>query len=269
MSSSNFNPQTSTQAINRSGFAYFFYGLKLCFSPGIRRFVFIPMLLNILLFGGGLYYLYINFEDWINKWILSLPDYLSWIGVVIEPLLVLTLVALFSYFFSTISNILAAPFNGLLAEKLEIRLTGHSPNDDSLFSMLKDVPRILAREWTKLKYYIPKAIGLFILLFIPLIGQTLGPILWFLFSAWMMAIQYCDYPFDNHKISFEDMKSDLRQDKFTAYSFGSLVAICTMIPLLNLIVMPVAVCGATAMWVEKYKIKHPQHARIEEHTSDS
>ncbi|EOT4395614.1 hypothetical protein ACNDZN_003296, partial [Escherichia coli] len=29
-----------------------------------------------------------------------------------------------------------------------------------------------------------------------------------------------------------------------------------MIPLLNLFIMPVAVCGATAMWVDCYRDKH-------------
>ncbi|PZL88178.1 sulfate transporter CysZ, partial [Pantoea graminicola] len=27
----------------------------------------------------------------------------------------------------------------------------------------------------------------------------------------------------------------------------------TMIPVLNLVIMPVAVCGATAMWVDRYR----------------
>lgn len=58
----------------------------------------------------------------------------------------------------------------------------------------------MKREWQKLAWYLPRAIVLLILYFIPGIGQTVAPVLWFLFSAWMLAIQYCDYPFDNHKV---------------------------------------------------------------------
>lgn len=250
---------------SRSGFGYFFYGLKLCRQPGIRRFVIFPLLINFILFGGALFALFTYAESWLESWITTLPNYLSWLSFIIEPLMVIALIALFSYFFSTVSNWIAAPFNGLLAEKLEIILTGEKPNDDSLFSMVKDTPRILHREWVKLKYYIPKAIGLIILLFIPVVGQTLGPVLWFLFSAWMMAIQYCDYPFDNHKVTFDKMKQDLRADKASSYSFGSLVAVVTMIPVLNLFVMPIAVCGATAMWIEKYKVLNPKNQAIHEH----
>ncbi|TKG02054.1 sulfate transporter CysZ, partial [Vibrio lentus] len=77
--------------------------------------------------------------------------------------------------------------------------------------------------------------------------------LWFIFTAWMLAIQYADYPFDNHKIKFDDMRNILKQKQGKTYSFGALVSVFTTIPILNLIVVPVAVCGATAMWVVEFK----------------
>lgn len=106
----------------------------------------------------------------------------------------------------------------------------------------------MAREWRKLMYYLPRALLLLALYFVPGIGQTVAPVLWFLFSAWMLAIQYCDYPFDNHKVSFADMRRALRQHKTDNLQFGALVSLFTMIPILNLVILPVAVCGATAMW---------------------
>ncbi|KOO02193.1 sulfate transporter CysZ [Vibrio nereis] len=239
----------------RSGFGYFFYGLELALTPGIRRFVLFPLLTNILLVGGALFYLFSNLDSWINQMMGQLPDFLSWLSYILWPILVLTILATFSYFFSTLANFIAAPFNGLLAEKVEEHLTKQRVNEDGMLAVVKDVPRVLAREWRKLVYVLPKAIGLFLLLLIPGLGQTLGPVLWFVFTAWMLAIQYCDYPFDNHKVSFNDMRYSLKQKQGKAYGFGALVAFFTTIPLLNLIVMPVAVCGATAMWVNEFKNK--------------
>ncbi|CAM3654294.1 sulfate transporter CysZ [Vibrio aquimaris] len=238
---------------HRSGFGYFFYGLQLAVTPGIRQFVILPLLANVLLVGGALFYLFSHLDTWIEHFIGQLPSFLSWLTYILWPLLVLTILATFSYFFSTLANFVAAPFNGLLAEKVEEHLTGKKVNDDNMLAVLKDTPRVLAREWRKLIYVLPKAIGLFILLLIPGLGQTIGPIVWFAFSAWMLAIQYCDYPFDNHKIGFNDMRNDLKQKQAKAYSFGGLVSIFTTIPILNLIVMPVAVCGATAIWVSEFK----------------
>lgn len=71
----------------------------------------------------------------------------------------------------------------------------------------------------------------------------------------MLAIQYCDYPFDNHKVPFKEMRTALRTRKITNMQFGALTSLFTMIPLLNLFIMPVAVCGATAMWVDCYRDK--------------
>lgn len=105
----------------------------------------------------------------------------------------------------------------------------------------------------KLLYYIPRAVILLILFFIPGIGQTLAPVLWFIFGARMMSVQYGDFPFDNHKVSFPEMKSTLRRDNMTNLQFGSLVSVLTMIPFVNLFIMPAAVCGATALWVDRYR----------------
>ncbi|MCL9782837.1 sulfate transporter CysZ [Vibrio sp. S4M6] len=237
----------------RTGFGYFLYGLKIAQQPGIRKFVLLPLLANILLVGGSLYYLFSHLSTWIDGLLGQLPSYFEWLSYLLWPLLAITILATFSYFFSTLANFIAAPFNGLLAEKVEEKLTGEQVNDDSIMKVIKDVPRVLAREWKKLLYVIPKAIGLFILLLIPALGQTLGPILWFVFSSWMLAVQYCDYPYDNHKISFNQMKVDLKSKKGKVYGYGFLVAFFTSIPIVNLFIVPVAICGATAMWVAEFK----------------
>ncbi|WED27424.1 sulfate transporter CysZ [Vibrio sp. DW001] len=242
--------------MKQSGFGYFFQGMKLALTPGIRRFVLFPLLANILLVGSALFYLFSHLNDWITGWISYIPDWLSWLSYLLWPVLTITILGTFSYIFSTLANLIAAPFNGLLAEKVEEKLCGKLDSDQNLISIIRDTPRIIARELQKIVYFLPKAIGLFILLFIPALGQTIGPVLWFIFSAWVMAIQYCDYPFDNHKVSFHEMRQDLKQNQSKAYGFGICVAFFTAIPILNLFVMPIAVCGATAMWVEEFKDKH-------------
>ncbi|OOF35104.1 sulfate transporter CysZ [Salinivibrio costicola] len=243
----------ATRPRPQSGAGYLFQGFSLMMTPGLRRFVIIPILVNVLLLGGAFIYLLSQFSEWLDHWMAMLPEWLSWLSFVIWPLVVIAILVVFSYAFSTLANWIAAPFNGLLSEHLEAKLTGAPAPDDGVTGLIKDVPRVMKREWQKLTYYIPKALGLLLLLWIPAIGQTLGPVLWFLFSAWMMAIQYCDYPFDNHKVAFPTMRDTLKQQRGTSLSFGAVVMLFTMTPLLNLIVMPAAVCGATAMWVDRHK----------------
>lgn len=237
----------------KSGFDYFVMGWHLIMQKGLRRFVIMPILLNTLLLGTMFWLFVSKISGLIDSLMSYVPDWLAWLSGILLLFSILMILVLFYFIFTTLSGFIAAPFNGLLAEKVEKMLTGESLADTSFMDLLKDVPRMLKREWQKLLYSLPKFIGLFLLGFIPFLGQTLVPVIAFLFGAWMMAIQYCDYPFDNHKISFATMKFKLAEQRSQSLTFGTLVSLCTFVPILNLLVMPVAVCGATAMWVENYR----------------
>lgn len=221
--------------------------------PGIRAFVILPLLANIVVMGGALWWLFSQFGGWMTWLMDKVPGWLQWLDYLIWPVAVISVLLIFSYFFSTVANIIASPFNGWLSEKLEAELTGRPAPDQGWADLMKDISRILKREVVKLLYYIPRAIILLILFFIPGVGQTIAPVLWFIFGAWMMSVQYGDFPFDNHKVSFPDMKRTLRRDNMTNLQFGSLVSVLTMIPFVNLFIMPAAVCGATALWVDRYR----------------
>ena len=232
------------------GFQYFLSGFSLISNKGLKRFVFIPLLINLVIFGGSLFFI----VDWLTQGIAYfngfLPSWLSWLEWLIWPIAILVILFTYSTVFSVITNFIAAPFNGLLSEKVELYLTGQRVNDDGFADLIKDVPRMLGRELSKLLYYLPKAIGFFILLWIlPVAGQ----ILWIGFTCWMFAVQYNDYPFDNHKIKFTETRHKLKQNQGLSYGFGLAVMLFTMIPIINLIVMPVAVCGATRLWVEQFR----------------
>ncbi|MGH8465054.1 MAG: sulfate transporter CysZ, partial [Pseudomonas sp.] len=153
--------------------------------------------------------------------------------------------------FTMLANIIAAPFNGFLAEKVEVVVRG--TDDFPAFStaeLMAMVPRTLAREMRKLGYFLPRAIALFILSLIPVVNIIAAP-LWLLFGIWMMAIQYIDYPADNHKMSWQDMLAWLREKRWQSLGFGGSVYLVLLVPFLNLLMMPAAVAGATLFWVRE------------------
>jgi CysZ protein len=49
------------------------------------------------------------------------------------------------------------------------------------------------------------------------------------------------------------MRRELKANQGKAYTFGAVVSLFTAIPILNLFVMPIAICGATSMWVHEFK----------------
>lgn len=236
-----------------SGLYYFTFGWRLIMQRKLLPFVIFPLLINVALIVGLLWLFISQINGWVDSLLTFMPSWLDWLSYLLVPLAILSVMVVFFFTFTTLANFIAAPFNGLLAEKVELQLTGKFINEMTVAELIKDMPRMLLREWKKMLYAMPRLILLFILGFVPVIGQTVIPVFMFLLSAWLLAIQYCDYPFDNHKVGFPQMKRALSQHKTMNYTFGTLVSVGTMIPVVNLVIMPVAVCGATAMWVSEYR----------------
>lgn len=242
-----------------SGIAYLLKGAQLLSHPRLRFFVLIPLLINILIFASAFWFLFSNIMDWIEDYMSVLPDYLIWLSYILWPVLIFSILFTFSFIFSSVANLIAAPFNGLLAEKTEMLLINAPINDDGFSDLIRDLPRIFKRELQKWIYFLPRLFICALLFFIPVFGQTVAPIIWFIFIAWMMAVQYADFPFDNHKIPFTLMKSSLRKRLGKNLVFGALISFFMTIPIINFIIMPIAVCGASAFWVDIYKSELLNH----------
>ena len=232
-----------------SGPGYLIQGFSLLRKPGLRRFVLMPLLVNILLFGGLVWWAYGWVEGASEYLIGKLPDWLHWLRHVVVPVFVLTSLVVIFYGFSILANLIAAPFNGLLAEAVECHLTGKTLQGDWR-QLLRDILPSIFSELRKLLYFLLRAVPLLLLLLIPVFNIA-GSVLWVLFSAWMMTVQYIDYPMANHQLFFKDQRARLRKRPLLAWGFGGLVMLCTMIPVVNFFVMPAAVAGATLIWVRE------------------
>lgn len=236
-----------------TGAAALLRGLKLLNTPGLRRFVFIPVLINVLIFSLSIWVLVQQFTPLVESWIAYLPSWLEWLEWLFWLIFGLTAVLLVFYTFTMLANLIAAPFNGLLAEAVEKHLTGQPlPTGGNLLEALKETPSALLDELRKITYFLLRAVPLLILFLIP--GLNLAaPLLWFLFSAWMMAVEYGDYPLGNHGLRFGEQRKRLGQRRLLSFGFGSATLVGTMIPVVNFLVMPAAVAGATILWVEQLR----------------
>ncbi len=234
-----------------SGPQYLGEGLKLVLSPGLRLFVLLPLSVNLLLFAGLIGFAVGEFSGWVDAFMPSLPDWLSFLQYLIWPLFVLLVLVLVFFSFTMLANIIAAPFNGFLAEKVEVVVRGQ--DDFPAFSwgeLMAMIPRTVGRELRKLAYFLPRAGALLILSFIPGVNLLAAP-LWIVFGIWMMAVQYIDYPADNHKLGWNEMLAWLREKRWQSLGFGGITYLALMIPFVNILMMPAAVAGATLFWVRE------------------
>lgn len=235
------------------GLGYLGEGFRLIRQPGLRLFVVIPLIINILLFGLLFYFLAEAFTILIATAMGWLPDWqwlqaLDWVFWILYGVVILLMLA---YGFVIMANLIGSPFYGCLSELTEKHLTGQEVDTGGGWGqILKDIPRALLREVQKILYYLPRALLLLIIGLIPVVNLV-AAVLWFLFNSWMMALQYVDYPADNHRVSFGDLRRSLGARRLSAFGFGLPVALAAMVPVLNLFVVPAAVCGATAYWVRE------------------
>ena len=243
------------------GARYLLTGVGLLRRPRVLPFVLIPLLINIALFYFGISYLYDDFAGWLDQLLASIPDWLSFIRWLLWPLFALTMLLLVAFGFTFAANLIGSPFYGLMAEQVEIILEAKTAEIPlNLKTIAAIIPKAIMRECMKLLLYLRWVIPILLLSLVALIItplSTIMPLAWFAFGAWMLAIQYVDYCYDNHQIGVDKLRQDLRDSRSSAMGFGGATALASMVPVLNIIVVPAAVCGATAFWVEQLQPLQP------------
>jgi CysZ protein len=235
------------------GVGYLLEGMRLIRLPGLRGFVAMPLLVSSLLFTGLIFAAFAGFE-WLVAYLLDfLPGWLQWLQYLLWPLFAISALLVLVYGFTLIANLIAAPFNGLLAEAVERQLSGQSLEQTGNWrALLADIGPSIWSELQKLGYFALRGLPLLLLFLIPGIN-ILAPLVWTVFSAWMLALEYADYPLGNHGIRFRDQRPRLRQRRLLTLGFGLSVLGVMLIPIVNFIAMPAAVAGATALWVRELR----------------
>ena len=170
-----------------TGAAYFFKGLTLINTSGIRRFVLIPLLINILFFSAGLWFAISQFGVFITWALSGLPDWLSWLEWIMWPLFTLTFYGLVFFGFSIIANIIAAPFNGPLAAAVERNICGNEKTSTNK-TFIQEVKDSIGNELIKLKHslylMLPLAFLFLISFAFPLIATAVA-VLWMVYTGWV------------------------------------------------------------------------------------
>ena len=238
------------------GFSYLLRGAGEILKPGTKRYVLVPLLANIVVFVILTLFLlqqYAAITGWFSNVLPNWGSWLAYLAAFFSGLLIFFLLLLYGYSFTLITNLIAAPFYGALAENIERRYTGEPASNESLSAMIS---RTLLRELTKLWYFFTRgilvAIGLLILSAIPLINLAV-PFLAILWGCWVMALQYADYPADNNQLRFRELRNRLAKPQFSYVGFGGTILFLSMVPVVNIFIMPISVAGGTLFWINELK----------------
>ena len=171
-----------------NGAWYFVRGFAIITRPGIRAYVVIPLLINTALFAALIYF----GSSWLGGLVdRMLPDWLDFLRWLLVPAFVLSALIAGFYTFNLVANLVAAPFNNLLAEAVERHLTGRSPRPagEGWRSLIAEIATTFMAETRKFVYVAVRTLPPLLLFLVPGLN-VLATVLWMLLGAWMLAITY-------------------------------------------------------------------------------
>jgi len=233
-----------------TGFKYVLDGFDLITRPGLRRFVCLPVLLNLIIF-TGLFYLAKHYVQGFDQWLQHLlPIWLSWLTYLLWVVFFISYLLFFLILFATLANLIGAPFYGFLSEKTILLLGGKLPQSQGMWAILREGPRAIWRQLALLGYVVTRALLILVIMFIPLV-HTITPLLWLLLSVWYLSLSMLDYPSDLSGASLKKVRYLMRQDYALTFGYGLTVLFLLSVPVINLFVPAAAVAGACKWWIER------------------
>ncbi len=241
------------------GFGYVFRGASFVYlkHPGLIRYWILPIVLSILAIRGALWASWTYSEDIVNYFWPAvtgdgvLDTVAGWFHWIVEVLVSIVVSFTSLLLVVALSNVIAAPFNDALSEKVENIETGAEGVPFSLAAVLRDTGRTIALEVKKLLVYFSIMIPLLIIgLFVPGIGQMVYPVVGFVFTALYLAMDYIDWPACRRNKATSYRWSFVKTRFAAAFGFGTGVFFVLFIPWVNLFFMPAAVAGGTLLFLD-------------------
>jgi len=227
-----------------AGFRCLTDGMSLLRSSGSGLLIALPAFISLCIVSGGIA-LVIGQSASLELWLAGfLPDWLDFLGTVLAVLLNVIVVILGLWLFGFIAMVVSSPLHGVLSARFDAALGNRGTLID-----LRIGPAIssaIRREWRKLRYQLPRMIAVALLSFVPLLN-IFAAIAGVLMTAWLMAIQFADLPGENRDQPFDDTLDELRANRGAALGFGIGIALLLSIPVVNFLVIPVAIAGGTLL----------------------
>jgi CysZ protein len=219
-------------------------------NRGLKRFLLLPMLLDLLVF-VGLYALAWDQSQEMLMQIADKGDTWYWIALyrallVVVVILLLLLVGLCT---ALLAGVVAAPFNDLLAERT-LNIVDGEPNESfSVIRLGQDVSRSIIQQIRKLVFIVCCASVLFLLQFVPGLILVIQFFLYPLFTAFTASLEFMDYGMERRRLRFKQKRKFLMRHSGAVMGFGGSSALLLMVPVLNVLAMPVLVVAGTLMYL--------------------
>jgi CysZ protein len=226
-----------------SGFRAPFAGFRLVLkNPTLWRLASIPYLIDLILFSAGVYWGWILIPEAMGK-IVSTNS--IWGQILYYPAMIFSMIAFIILLFCCVfflTNLIASPFNTLLAEKTLVFTGRIETKGFAVSRWIKVSGRMLFVSLIRSVLFIAIGVILFAISLIPglnLIAAFCGLLL--------MAFDCADFAFEALEINLKDRIKSYRIYLPEFSGFGCALGLTFLIPGLNLLLYPATVVGAALM----------------------
>jgi CysZ protein len=233
-----------------AGFGYLVKGQRWVLGHG-KWFGFglLPALVTLVIYAGALVGLGYGADDFV-AWATPFADDWSspWLGLLRNTLVVLVFV--FGTFlavitFTAVTLLVGQPFYESLSEEVDRSEGGEVPESDlplwrELWISARDSVRILLR----VALY---GVLLFALGFVPVVGQTVIPVLGFCVSGYFLSEELTGVALQRRGMVLKDRLALLRGRRMMVLGFGVPLVLAFLVPFVAVLLMPGAVAGATLL----------------------
>ena len=235
-------------------FSSVFTSLSLVKQYKLYAYFIIPFLINIVVLSLIFYFSFTTLKPMIQNLITGSGIVYDILRFIITPLLLIIQIIITIFIYSIIGNIVTAPFNDFLSQKVEIKAFGEKFDEEfSLKLIIGDIIRVAANLIKLLLLMAMAHILILFLNFIPVLGSILYTILGFMITAFFFGFQFYDYPLERRRFTFgKKLKITLR---FAPQVLGVGVGffLLSLIPIVNFLGLNMATISATVMFSNHIK----------------
>jgi CysZ protein len=218
-------------------------------TPGIRLLGLLPAVLAAVLVLALLIVLVAVVDDaataltpFADRWSEDARTFLR-TGVAFALLVTYLILAVLIY--ATLTNVIGQPFFERVSDRIEHRLGDPPAGADAAW--WRTLPRATVESVALFVLVVAVNVPLFLLNFVPLLGQTFVPALQTLVSGFLLSIELCAIPLQRRGLHFSERLRFAWRHRGAVTGFGVAAFLLFLVPLANVLAMPGSIVGGTLL----------------------
>lgn len=210
------------------------------------------MVINLLIYGTvfliGYRWLIGNIKSWIGADQSGASFWIEAFNILLVILAFLLVLFICYLLFTVFGSLVTAPFNEEISQRVEEIVTGTSFHE---LGFWKDAFVSIVGELQKIVFYLTILFLLFLLDFIPVIGNIVSLVLGLVFSFFYNALDFLDYPLTRKLATFRHKLRVTQRGGMITYGFGCTAFLMMFLPVVNVFMKPILVVAGTSLYYEK------------------